>query len=98
MATQTVQYHANVHGYTVQIVKGTETLDEYNFGNNPCDSVAWLDPRGPYPTVPLETLRKQARQTALELAAELKIPTEAVYENTDLLEDEMELATLRATI
>ena len=44
-------------------------IDQYEAGNHPLESQAYLDPGDPV-AVPLRDLRKFARQTAFEMASE----------------------------
>jgi hypothetical protein len=63
-----VSWSANEDGYEVTVVDGCNVLDHYTASNNPYDSQQACPPdESP---VPLRTLRKYARQTAKEVAAE----------------------------
>lgn len=74
-----VAYAANDYGYTVQVFDGSEILDEYNAGNSPHDSTA-VDHEAP---LTLATLRRMARRTARDIAAERGIVS--IEEDSDLL-------------
>lgn len=78
----TVVWNADASGYRVAILRGAEIVEEYAAGNNPHDS---MQPASPgYPTVPQSTLRKWARQTALEMAEEAGIPSASVTRDKEL--------------
>ena len=78
-----VAWAATRRGYTVQTHVDGEVTDEYNGGNNPHDSIVRLHPDDP-DAIPLRTLKRYARQTALETADELGVPRENVGEDDDL--------------
>ena len=79
-----VLYAADKDGLTVRIMNGSNTIDEYNSGNSPQDSKAWVHPSDPI-AVPVAKLRQYARDTAIEMAAEYGLPKKLVSEDTDLL-------------
>lgn len=79
-----ILYAADEDGYTVRVMEGNETVDEYNSGNNPFESTSWIDPAD-LDAVPVRTLRRYARETALDMAQEHGIPEKYVSENEDLL-------------
>ncbi len=75
-----VHYAATLDGYEVTLFQGGEVLDHYAAGNHPYDS---SQPCPPFLSpVPLKTLRKWARETALRMADEFGIPRSHVEEGT----------------
>lgn len=78
-----VIYNSDSSGYRVALIHDGQIVDEYVGGNNPHDSQAMASPG--YPAVPESTLRKWARKTALEMAAELGIPRLFVARDPDLV-------------
>ena len=62
-----VLYAADQDGYTVRVMSASGTVDEYNGGNSHFDSMAWVNPSDRI-AVPVEALKKYARQTAIEMA------------------------------
>jgi hypothetical protein len=79
-----IAWAADEDGYTVRLLEGTETLEEYNAGNNPLESSSWVNP-ATNQAESVETLRKFAEQTAIEMAIEAGLTESDVSENTDLL-------------
>ena len=77
-----IGWAATRNGYAVQTCVDGEVVDEYSGGNNPYDSIQRLHPDDP--DVPLRTLKRYAKQTALETADDLGVPRENVSEDDDL--------------
>jgi hypothetical protein len=65
-----VAYGANAQGYVVQTIQDGRVVDEYHAGNAVKESTTYVKPRSRY-AVTLRQLRKWAKQTAGEIAAEL---------------------------
>jgi hypothetical protein len=66
-----VGWSATRHGYTVTVYdEESREVHRYDAGNSPDDSGAHVPLDSKRPRVPLQTLRKWARQTAQEIAAE----------------------------
>jgi hypothetical protein len=83
-----VAYDACAQGYTVRVLAGNDTIDEYNGGNSPFDSTDSL-PVGDPAAVDETTLLAWAKKTAEEMAAEYGVTS--IENNTDLLDEEREL-------
>jgi len=75
-------------GYCVQVLKGSEIVDEESFGNSRFDSKEYL-PVGDRDAVSLPNLRRMAKQTAAGFADEHR--TRIVSEDEDLKHDLEEL-------
>lgn len=73
-----VFWSASSDGYEVIVLSGCNVLDQYAAGNNPNDS---YQDAGEGPAVPARTLRKWARQTALEMARDYGVPKYRVFED-----------------
>ncbi len=84
-----ILYDASPDGYTVRVMSGGNTLDEYNSGNAPFDSTAVID-RNDSAALPYDRLLKYAERTAKEMSTERgNIPIE---HDEDLLAEEREMA------
>lgn len=80
---KSVAYGASRYGYKVTAYDAeNRPVQEYEAGNSRLDSGAYVEP-GKGSSLPLQTLRKYARQTAHEIAAELGVRPENVAEDTD---------------
>lgn len=77
-------------GYKVQVIADGEVIDEYSVGNCQQESTTVVRPGGPN-AVPVRTLAKWSKQTALEMAKQLGLPEESVSHDPDIdrnLQDE----------
>ncbi len=84
-----VSYDAEIGGFSVRLMSGGVTLDEYNGGNSPFASTDVIDRDDPA-AYSYDQLLDFAEQQAREMAAEYgNIPIE---HNEDLLAEEREMA------
>lgn len=87
MSAKTISWAANEYGYVVQWCdQRGQVIDQYNAGNSKYESSTYVEP-GSDGAESEETLRKFAKQTALEKAAELGISPENVSEDSDLADE-----------
>lgn len=78
-----IGYAVTRRGYTVQTHVDGQVTDEYNGGNSPYTGGDRLHPDDK-DAIPLRTLKKHAKKTALETADELGISHDNVFEDKDL--------------
>lgn len=76
-----IGWQADRSGYSVKVY-GPESNEVYQYdaGNSPFDSGAYVPIDSRSPRVPLQTLRKYARQTSQEIAAEWGIPLAMIHQ------------------
>jgi hypothetical protein len=76
-----VSYSVDRHGYTVRVYDhDAREIDEYSAGNSPLDSQGYVPLDRKEPRVSVPTLRRYARQTAQDMAADYGIPLAMVHE------------------
>lgn len=96
MTAKTVLYYATRWGYSVTAYDADmQPVDEYRAGNHPLDSQGVVTPQKRYEPgdvhpMSLRTLRKFAKQTALEMAQEYGVPADCVAYDDDGEESEIE--------
>jgi hypothetical protein len=71
------------YGYCVQVIDNGEVIYEYTAGNCRTESQAVIDPDSPG-AASRSQLRRWARQTAEEIAAEWRVPHERTAYDPDL--------------
>jgi ribosomal protein L37AE/L43A len=86
-----ILYDAGPSGYTVRVMRGGDTIDEYNGGNSPHDSTGGID-RTDSDSIKYDQLLGYAEQTAKEMAQEFGLPESRVSHDEDLLAEEREEA------
>lgn len=75
-----VGYTIHDSGYDVRVYDDESNIvHEYNAGNSRFDSAAYV-PRGDAARLPVSTLRKYAKQTAQEIAAEYGVNLAMIQE------------------
>lgn len=83
-----IGYRVDRMGYTVTVYDPeSNEVETYDAGNSPLDSQGYIPLDRKEPRVPLPTLRRYARQTAEEMAAEYGINLPMVMEEGDSLSD-----------
>ena len=76
-----IGWQANRHGYSVTVYDPESCeVFRYDAGNSPFDSGAFVPLDSPSPRVRLQTLRKWARQTSQEIAAEWGIALAMIHQ------------------
>lgn len=76
-----VGYSAEREGYRVTVYDPAgDVVEDYTAGNSPLDSQVYIPLDRKEPRVPLQTLRKWAKQTAGEFAAEYGIAADMIAE------------------
>jgi hypothetical protein len=80
---RSIIYAATKIGYCVQVIENGEIVHEYAAGNHQNESQIVIDPQSPN-AVKLTQLKRWARQTAKEIAAERGIPSDWVDYDSDL--------------
>lgn len=84
---KSVAYGASRYGYKVTAYDAeNRPVQEYEAGNSRFDSGAYVEP-GKGSSLPLQTLRRYARQTAGDIAAALGVPAERIGEDKDAAPD-----------
>lgn len=65
-----IEFDFDQDGYTVQVIRGGEIIEEYNAGNNPFDSVSYSAAESD--ALPLSEIKRLAGITALEMSVEFE--------------------------
>jgi transcription elongation factor Elf1 len=92
-----VLYDACPTSYTVRVMKGNNTIDEYNGGNAPFDSTSVIN-RTDSDAIEYKRLLDYAERTAKEMAEEYGVPEKMVEHDDDLLAEEREAAGMDFTM
>jgi hypothetical protein len=91
-----VLYDAGPESYTVRVMRGNDTIDEYNGGNSPYDSMSQFN-RTDNDAIEYKRLLEFAEQTAKEYAQEYGIPENMIDHDEDLMAEERENAGMDFT-
>ena len=91
-----ILYDAGPQSYTVRVMRGNNTIDEYNNGNSPWDSTTTFN-RTDNDAIEYKRLLGFAKQTAMEYAQEYGVPENMVSHNEDLMAEEREDAGMDFT-
>ena len=91
-----VLYDAGPESYTVRVMRGNSTIDEYNGGNSPFDSTSQFN-RTDNDAIEYKRLLGFAETTAKEMAQEYGVPENMVDHDEDLMAEEREDAGMEFT-
>jgi hypothetical protein len=91
-----VLYDAGPSSYTVRVMKGNNTIDEYNGGNSPYDSTSEFN-RTENDAIEYQRLLEFAETTAKEMAEQYGVPENMVDHDEDLMAEEREEAGMDFT-
>jgi hypothetical protein len=91
-----ILYDAGPTSYTVRVMRGNSTIDEYNGGNSPFDSTSQFN-RTNDDAIEYRRLLELAEQTAKEYAVEYGVPENMIDHDEDLMAEEREEAGMDFT-
>jgi len=92
-----VLYDAGPTSYSVRVMRGGDTIDEYNGGNSPYDSVSEFS-RTENDVIEYKRLLEFAEQTAKEMAEQYGVPENMIDHDEDLMAEEREMAGMDFTV